>query len=291
VLGAVAVAALILTLYVRYDVGIERLSYTVLVIATLLNQNLFLNFLNETVSGQARAIEALNRDLQRKVASQGDEIGRLARLKQFLPAHVAEVVVSDEKQQLLGTHRRYIACLFCDIRDFTAFSEAADPEEVIALLQAFHDRLGGLVAERGATIGYRAGDGLMAFLNDPIPCEAPSLRAIELALDMRAAFEDIRRLWGRIGRPIGFGIGVASGYATLGLVGYQGGADYTAIGNAVNLAARLCDAAADGQILLAQRTYVDVEAQVDVERLAPLALKGLHKPEEAYRLLGPRGAG
>ena len=217
---------------------------------------------------------------------QGHEIGRLARLRQFLPPQVADLVVSEGNDSLLDTHRRYVACLFCDIRNFTSVSEDVEPEEVIAILQAYHERVGRLVMEHRGTIGYRAGDGIMVFFNDPIPCEQPVLDAVKLAIDIRAAFEEVRGPWLKLGLPIGLGLGIASGYATLGLVGLQGRTDYTAIGGAVNIAARLCDQAADGQILLSQRAYADIEPLVRVERLGTFKLKGVRNDVEAYGVLG-----
>jgi class 3 adenylate cyclase len=285
-LAAVAAAILITTLYVRYAVEFEIIAYTLLVIAAVLNQNVFLAFLNRRVRDQADEIDALNRDLERKVEHQDHEIGRLARLKQFLPPQVAELVVSEGNENLLDTHRRYVACVFCDIRNFTSVSEDVEPEEVIAILQAYHERIGHLVTEHRGTIGYRAGDGLMVFFNDPIPCEQPVLDAVKLAIDIRAAFDEIRAPWLKLGLPIGLGLGVASGYATLGLVGLQGRTDYTAIGGAVNIAARLCDQAADGQILLSQRAHADVETVVRVERLGTFKLKGVRNEVEAYGVLG-----
>jgi class 3 adenylate cyclase len=285
-LAAVAAAVLVTTLYIRYAIEFEIIAYVLLVIAAVLNQNVFLTRLNTTVRQQASEIEALNQNLERKVEHQDHEIGRLARLKQFLAPQVADLVVSEGKDRLLDTHRRYIACLFCDIRDFTAVSEGIEPEEVIAILQAYHETVGSLVIEHHGTIGYRAGDGLMVFFNDPIPCEQPVLDAVRLALEIRAAFNRIREPWRKLGHPIGLGIGIASGYATLGLVGFQGRTDYTAIGGAVNVAARLCDKAVDGQILLSQRAYVDVESLVDAELLGAFELKGVRNAVETYSVLG-----
>jgi class 3 adenylate cyclase len=210
-------------------------------------------------------------------------------LKQFLAPQVAELVVSEGGASLLDTHRRYIACLFCDIRGFTAASEDVEPEEVIALLQAYHDRIGALVTDLRGTIGYRSGDGLMVFFNDPIACADPVLDATRLALDIQAAFVTMRERWARQGHPIGLGIGIASGYATLGLIGFRGRADYTAIGGAVNIASRLCDRAADGQVLISQRAYLDVEAQVEAAPLGALDLKGVRHPVEAFNVTGLRG--
>jgi class 3 adenylate cyclase len=285
-LAVVAAAVLVTTLYVRYAIEFEIMAYVLLVIAAVLNQNVFLSFLNARVRQQTSEIETLNQNLERRVEHQDHEIGRLARLKQFLAPQVADLVVSEGKDRLLDTHRRYIACLFCDIRDFTAVSEGIEPEEVIAILQAYHETIGGLVIEHHGTIGYRAGDGLMVFFNDPIPCEQPVLDAVRLALEIRAAFDRIREPWLKLGHPIGLGLGIASGYATLGLVGFQGRTDYTAIGGAVNIAARLCDRAVDGQILLSQRAYVDVESLVDAELLGAFELKGVRNQVETYSVLG-----
>lgn len=285
-LGAVAVAALIITLYVQYSGGVETFAYVLLVIAALLNQTTFLSVLNRRTRHQAREIEHLNRRLEHRIESQTHEIDRLARLKQFLAPQVADLVVSEGRHNLLDTHRRYIACLFCDIRDFTAVSETLEPEDVIAVLQAYHERIGSLVTEHGGTIGYRAGDGLMAFFNDPVPCEAPVLEAVKLALDIRATFEEIRAPWSKQGHAIGLGIAIASGYATLGLVGFQGRADYTAIGGVVNVASRLCDKASDGQILLTQRARLDVESHVRAKPLGAFELKGVTNAVEVYDVLG-----
>ena len=287
-IGALAAATLIGTLYLGYDQRIEAMAYGLLVIAALLNQNLLLNWLNRTVRRQAREIEGLNRQLTDRVEDQEDQIDRLGRLKQFLAPQVAELVVGDGSDALLATHRRYIACLFCDIRNFTAVSEAIEPEEVIAILQDFHDRIGDIVAAHGGTIGFRSGDGLMVFFNDPVPCDAPVLEAVRVALAVRERFEEIRAPWQKMGHKIGLGIGIASGYATLGLVGISGRADYTAIGGVVNTASRLCDSAADGQILLSQRSYMDVEEVVDVEPIGSLVLKGLASPVQTYALQAER---
>ncbi len=284
-IGGIAAVILIVTLYFGYDERVEALAFILLVIGALLNQILLLDALNRTVRSQALEIDGLNQTLTEKVEVQADEIDRLGRLKQFLAPQVAELVVAEGSGASLDTHRRYIACLFCDIRNFTAISEAVEPEDVIAILQQFHDRVGELVADHGGTIGYRSGDGVMVFFNDPIPCDEPVLNAVELALAIRAAFEDIRAPWQRLGHAIGLGIGIASGYATLGLIGFRGRSDYTAIGSAVNTASRLCDVAEDKQILISQRAHIDIEGKVAVESLGEFDLKGIAKPMEVLRVL------
>jgi class 3 adenylate cyclase len=289
-IALVGAAILVTTLYVSYAIEFEIIAYVLLVIAAILNQNVFLGFLNTRVRRQANEIEALNRSLERQVEDQGQEIGRLARLRQFLAPQVADLVVSEGKDELLATHRRYIACLFCDIRNFTTVSEDIEPEEVISLLQAYHEAVGSLLIEHQGTIGYRAGDGLMVFFNDPIPCEQPVLDAVRLALEIRATFERIREPWLKLDHPIGLGIGIASGYATLGLVGLQGRTDYTAVGGAVNVAARLCDRATDGEILISQRAYTEVEPLLDAKRLGAFELKGVRNKVETYGVLGLKDA-
>lgn len=291
VLGIVALAILVGTLYLSYDVRVESLAYVLLTIAALLNWVAFLGALNRTVRDQAQSIEQLNRSLEREVESQGQEIDRLGRLKQFLPPQVAELVVSEGNEALLASHRRYVACMFCDIRGFTALSEEIEPEELISMLEDYHTMLGSLVERHGGTVGYLAGDGAMVFFNDPIPCEQPVLNAVKLAIDLRRAFDDIRRPWIKRGEVIGLGIAIASGYATLGLVGFKSRSDYTAIGSVVNIAARLCDTAADGEILLNQRAYADVETQVEAEAKGSVDLKGVRKAVEVYDLGGLAGTG
>lgn len=287
-LGGAGAGVLIATLYLNYDARVEALAYVLLVIAALANQNVLLGRLNRTVRQQAQEIEALNQDLARTVQSQDHEIHRLGRLKQFLAPQVAELVVAEKDAHLLDTHRRYIACLFCDLRNFTATADSAEPEEVIDILQGFHDRVGEIVLAHNGTIGFRAGDGLMAFFNDPVPCDEPVLDAVRLGLDIRNAFEELRSTWPQLGSSIGLGIGISSGYATLGLIGFRGGADYTAVGRAVNVAARLCDRAEDGEILLGQRAFQDVGDRVEAEPLGPAELKGVVAPVETYRLGGVR---
>ena len=193
------------------------------------------------------------------------ELNRIGQLKRFLAPEVAQLVVEDLDASLLESHRRYVASLFCDLRGFTAFSERAEPEEVIDVLQRYHEALGRLVDDSGGTIDHRAGDGLMVIFNDPLPCEEPVQEAITTAFRMNEAVRELCREWTRLGHELGFGIGIAAGYATLGLVGDENRSDYTAIGNVINLSSRLCDKAKDGEILISRRAYLDVEGRVSAE--------------------------
>jgi class 3 adenylate cyclase len=212
------------------------------------------------------------------------EIDRLARLKRFLPGEVADLIMAEGKEALLEGHRRYIACLFCDIRRFTSMTETMEPEDVMDVLRGFHSQAGRLVVQYRGTIGYRAGDGIMVFFNDPIPCDDPDLRAVRLALDLQRGFAELRARWAKLGIDVGLGIGIASGYATMGVIGEEGRFDHTPIGGAVNLAARLSDHAQDGQILISRRTFVEVEALIASRPAGSVSLKGMAQPVDVFLL-------
>jgi class 3 adenylate cyclase len=286
ILGLIALIVIVGTLYTYYDVRILILGYLLLVIAALLNPAKLLTDLNRSVQMQASELAELNSTLEERVQMQVEEIERLARLKRFLSSEVADLIMVEGKESLLNSHRRVIACLFCDVRNFTAFSEAVEPEEVMDVLQSVHQHLGQLVAEQGGTIGYRSGDGLMVIFNDPLACDDPMLKATKLSLEMKAAFERVQKHWKKLGHDLGFGIGVAYGYATLGLIGSEGRYDYTAIGNVVNIAARLCDRADDGEILIDKRACVEIEDKAQIETIGPLDLKGVGKQVETYKVIG-----
>lgn len=284
---AMATAAFLMilaTLYVYYDARFETLGYVLLLIAAFMNQNASLHALNAVNAAQAEELEALNASLERRVQDQVSEIDRLARLKRFLAPAVADLITNEGKDALLDSHRGFVACLFCDIRNFTALSEGVEPEEVMHVLQDFHRDLGAVVSRHGATIGFRSGDGFMALVGDPIPVESASRASLALAQDLVNAFDQLRPEWSRLGYEIGFGVGVASGYATLGMIGDAARQDYTAIGNTVNLAARLCDQAADGEILMNRRVYADAGDEVEIEPHGEVDLKGFERPVEAFRL-------
>lgn len=285
-IAAAGVAVMVVTLYIRYDQRFELLAFVLLFTGALLNQKAMIAMLYDQVRHQAAEIDKLYRNLEQRVNQQDIEISRLQRLKTFLPAPVAEMVVQSDNAGLLESHRRYIACLVCDIRGFTRFSDVAEPEETIALLRDYHSALGELADRHQGTISYRAGDGIMVIFNDPIPCEQPVLDALRLAEDIRNRWTTLRGPWLRLGHTIGIGIGIASGYATLGLLGDESRTDYTAIGNVVNLAARLCDLAGDGEILLDHRAQIEVETSVSLEAREPKPIKGFEDPVRSYRFIG-----
>lgn len=286
IIGIAGFLVIVGTLYTYYDRTILLFGYLLLLVAAFVNQNTMLAQLNRTVQKQASDLESLNRNLEQQVTAQVGEIERLARLKRFLSPEVANLITTGGNDHLLDCHRRYICTLFCDIRGFTSFSEAAEPEEVIGLLQSYHERLGRLVAQHNGTLAHRAGDGLMVLFNDPLSCDQPVLQAVKLALEMRNAFGPLKEHWEKRGYQLGFGVGIANGYATVGVVGFEGRYDYTANGNVVNLASRLCGEAADGQILISHKAFVDVENDVEVEQSLEFDLKGLGRAVTAHNVVG-----
>jgi class 3 adenylate cyclase len=233
---------------------------------------------------QFKALETLNTELESRVEEQVGEIERMGRLKRFLPAAVADTVVSSGSQKILSSHRALLGVLFCDIRGFTAFCETAEPEETIEVLQTYHQEMGKLINAHGAGVDHRMGDGIMVLFNDPLPCNDPAGDAVRLAIAMRARMTELCKTWKRMGYRLGFGVGVSLGYATVGMVGFEGRFDYTASGTAINLASRLCDEAEDGEILLSPRAAIAVEDGFQVESRGELILKGLREPLEVFRL-------
>lgn len=290
-LGTIGVGIIVVTLYTHYHPILEVSGYILLIVAALSNQNVRLSQLNRAVEVQARELsqkatelETLNHTLEQRVSDQIKEIENLARLRRFLAPEVASIVTEEKQESLLKSHRAYIVVLLCDIRGFTSFSENMEPEEVMGVLQSYHERMGKLVAAYGGTIDHRAGDGLMVFFNDPLPSDDPVAKAVKMALDMRTTFNEMNVRWKKQGYELGFGVGIASGYATLGIVGFEGRYDYTANGNVVNLASRLCDEAKDGEILISHKAYIEVEDRVDVETAGERRLKGFAQPVTAYNV-------
>ena len=240
---------------------------------------------HDTIQRQAVELAGLNETLAARVEEQVDEIQRLARLRRFLSPQLADLVVSSGDGEVLQSHRRDVAVLFCDLRGFTPFAETTEPEEVMAVLRQFHTVLGELIHRAEATVGYFAGDGVMVFFNDPLPCDEPALRAVRMALAIRDEMAELTETWHKRGHNLDFGVGITYGYATLGEIGFAGRVDYGAIGTVVNLASRLCDEARAGQVLISQPAYGEVEDAVAAERIPELTLKGFARPVPAYNVL------
>jgi len=230
-------------------------------------------------------VEKLNQHLEQRVADQVGEIERMGRLRRFLPPQVADLIVASGTEKQLESHRREITALFCDLRGFTGFTESADAEDVIALLREYHAAIGEIIIKYSGTLERYAGDGVMVVFNDPVPVEKPALQAVLMALEMREVIRALSEKWRRLGHEIGFGIGIAHGFATLGTIGFEGRFDYAAIGTVANVASRLCDEAKPGQILISPRVFMAVEDAVAVEPVGEFTLKGIRRPLAAYNVL------
>ncbi len=240
--------------------------------------------LHDQVRAQAADLAAWNRELEQRVNEQVTEIERMGRLRRFLSPQVAEMILSAGDDRVLESHRRPITVLFCDLRGFTAFSETTEPEEVMAVLREYHATIGRLIHKHEGTLERFAGDALMVLFNDPLPCQDPNARAVGLAIDMREEVAQLASKWRKHGHELGFGVGVAHGYATLGRIGFEGRFDYGAVGTVVNLAARLCADAKDAQILIDSKVQAAVEAYAETEPAGELLLKGFHRPVRAFNV-------
>jgi class 3 adenylate cyclase len=223
--------------------------------------------------------------LEQRVTDQVGEIERMGRLRRFLPPQVADLIVASGTEKQLESHRREITALFCDLRGFTGFTEVADAEDVMALLREYHAAVGEIVVKYNGTLERYAGDGIMIIFNDPIPVSNPALLAVQMALEMRKAIDALTEKWRQLGHEIGFGIGIAHGYATLGTIGFEGRFDYAAIGTVSNVASRLCDEAKPGQILISPRVLMAVKDAVTVESVGEFELKGIRRPIAAHNVL------
>jgi adenylate cyclase len=240
----------------------------------------------DTIKRQAGELAAWNRELEQRVADQVAELERVGRLRRFLAPQVAELILDSGDESVLESHRREIVVVFCDLRGFTPFAELSEPEEVISVLTEYHAALGDLVFRFEGTLERFTGDGLMVFFNDPLPCEDPPLRAVRMAVAMRTRIRGLSELWARRGHDLGFSIGVAQGFATLGRIGYEGRFDYAAIGSVTNLAARLCAEAKAWQILVTQRVFSSTDAIAVGAEVGALTLRGFSHPIRAYDVKG-----
>jgi len=240
--------------------------------------------LHDTVAEQSRQLSEWNSTLEQRVAQQVAEIERIGRLRRFMPPQLADLVLSGRPDLTLESHRREVAVVFGDLRGFTAFSETAEPEDMIGTVRDYHAALGEIVFRHEGTIERFLGDGLMVLLNDPVPCDEPALRAVRMALEMQRVMAELSEKWRKLGHELGFGIGVAFGFATLGVIGFESRQDYTAMGTVANLAARLCNEAKSGETLISQRTAAMLEGRITADPAGPFRLKGISRPITAYSL-------
>ena len=243
---------------------------------------------HDTIERQAAELARWNAELEQRVATQVEELERVNRLRRFLSPQVVDLVLDSGDDAVLSSHRREIVVVFCDLRGFTPFAEASEPEEVMDVLSEYHAVLGQLIDRHEGTLERFTGDGVMVFFNDPLPLDDPARHAIEMAIEIRDRIGALATQWHRRAIDLGIGIGVAQGYATLGRIGFEGRFDYAAIGSVTNLAARLCAAAAAGQILVAQRAFAAVEEHVAATAIGELEVRGFSRAVRAYAVDGIR---
>jgi class 3 adenylate cyclase len=240
------------------------------------------------LEAQSAQLADWNRTLEQRVREQLAELERTRRLKRFFSPQLAELIISSGGEKLLESHRREITVVFCDLRGFTAFSETTEPEEVMEVLRDYHTTLGTQIFRFGGTLEHFAGDGIMVFFNDPLPCPDYEAQSVRMAIAMRQQMSELTEQWRKRGHQLGFGVGIAQGYATLGMIGFEGRVDYGAIGPVTNLASRLCDQAQNGQILISQRVYTAVEELVEAKPAGELSLKGFRQPVLTFNVIGMR---
>jgi adenylate cyclase len=243
---------------------------------------------HDTIKAQAEEVLDLNRTLEERVQAQLEELGRLQQLRRFLSPQLADAIVSSGDESILQSHRRQVAMFFADLRGWTSFVDAVEPEELMRVLGEFHGTIGGLVARFDATVGFIEGDGVQLFFNDPIEVPDPALRAVCLGLALREEMTELAPVWQKRGYDLDFGAGIALGYATCGEVGFEGRSDYAAIGAVTNLASRLADEATAGQILISQRLHAEVEDDIEVELAGEFTLKGFQRPVPAFNVVAVR---
>jgi adenylate cyclase len=241
---------------------------------------------HRTIADQARQLADWAEQLETRVAEQVAELERIGRLRRFLSPQVAELVMRDGDESVLEGHRREIVVMFCDLRGFTPFAETSEPEEVMAVLGEYFSALGDLVTRYEGTLERFTGDGLMVFFNDPLPCEDAPERAVGLAVAMRGRIRDLASSWTARGHDLGFSIGIAQGFATLGRIGFEGRSDYAAIGSVTNLAARLCAEAAPWEVYVTQRVQAAMGRRAVTDPVGDLTLRGFSRPVSVFSVRG-----
>jgi adenylate cyclase len=245
---------------------------------------------HDTIKEQAAELLELNRTLDERVRTQVEELGRLRRLQRFLSPQLADAIICSGDESILSSHRRQVAMFFADLRGWTSFVDAVEPEELMRVLSEFHEAIGRLVRRFDATVGFIEGDGVQLFFNDPIEIPDAPLRAVQLGCALREEMAELTPRWRKRGYDLDFGAGIALGYATCGEVGFEGRSDYAAIGAVTNLASRLADEAMGGQILIAPRLYAEIEDAVEVEPVGEVTLRGFQRPVAAFNVVAVREA-
>jgi adenylate cyclase len=241
---------------------------------------------HDTINRQSAELKLWNAELEQRVAAQVEDLQRVNRLRRFLSPQIVDLVIESGDERFLVSHRREIVVVFCDLRGFTPFAESSEPEEVMSVLASYHEVVGKLIFAYGGTLERFTGDGLMVFFNDPIPVPDAPERAVRMAVAMRGRVSQLAEEWSRRAFDLHMGVGLAQGHATLGRIGFEGRSDYAAIGSVTNLAARLCEQAGPGQILISPRVYAATEHLLVAEPVGELSLRGFSRPTRAYDVRG-----
>jgi len=239
---------------------------------------------HDTIIQQADELRRWNAELESRVQAQVEDLQRVNRLRRFLSPQLVELVIDSGNEDFLRSHRREIVVVFCDLRGFTPFAEASEPEEVMGVLHEYHEALGNLIFAYGGTLERFTGDGLMVFFNDPLPVDDAPERAVRMSVAMRERVRVLAEGWQRRGHDLALGIGIAQGFATLGRIGFEGRFDYAAIGSVTNLAARLCGAAGPWQVLASQRVFHAAEPVADGKQIGELDLRGFSRPARVFEI-------
>ena len=240
---------------------------------------------HDEVTRQKAELADWNRTLEARVAEGVQQLEQVGRLKRFFSPQLADLIVAGGTDDPMKSHRREITVVFLDLRGFTAFTETADPEEVMGVLGEYHEAMGQLILQHEGTLERFSGDGIMIFFNDPVRIDDPAQRAASMALAMQQALRQLSGGWKKRGYDLLMGVGIAQGFATIGGIGFSGRMDYGAIGTVTNLAARLCGEAKGGEILLSQRVMGALNDAFPTEPAGELTLKGFQRPVPAFRLL------
>jgi adenylate cyclase len=241
--------------------------------------------LQDTVQGQTAQLQEWNQKLEQRVAEQVAQLDNLGRLKRFFSPQLAELILAGGADDPLKSHRSEVTVVFLDLRGFTAFAETNEPEEIMGVLREYHAEMGQVILAHEGTLERFAGDGMMVFFNDPVPVPDAAARAVRMSVAMHERLAPVTEKWRKRGFDLGFGAGIAQGFATIGAVGFEGRWDYGAIGTVTNLAARLCGEAKSGQTLISRRVLASVEGLAEIESIGELPLQGFLKPVSAYNVI------
>ena len=229
-------------------------------------------------------LSSLNSNLEKTIEEQLTQLQRTERLRRYVSPQVADAILTGEASVAFTSVRRNLTILYSDIRGFTEMSERMEPEELVDGLNEYFTSMTDLVFSNGGTLDKYLGDGILAFFGDPIPFEDHAERAVATAFQMRAQIAELRGRWLRSKEELTIGIGISTGYVTVGNIGSATRTDYTVIGNHVNLAARLADNAEPGQILVTERTLASVQDRVEGIPVEDLVMKGVQRPVRVYSI-------